>query len=137
MRDIYTKLLLRGLKECLPLHRIKEFDYQGRAKNPIQLESSKINAEQMTMHRAHSTQESFDQIPSLESSLADMPNVTQLQNLSSSFSSPLQEAPREAPKFDEKKVVVLYRDEERERYIKEQEEERHRAMVTGLLIQAR
>lgn len=108
---------------------IKEFDYQGRAKNPIQLESSKINAEQMTMHRAHSTQESFDQMPSLESSLADMPNVTQLQNLSSSFSSPLQEAPREAPKFDEKKVVVLYRDEERERYIKEQEEERHRAMV--------
>ena len=118
----YYYALASWLEKVFASPSIKQFDRDSRIKEPPQTESrveSKMEAQVESsptaqLHQSYkptTTQQPHSQVNALDSS------------------QECKQAHREEPEFDEKEVVVLYHNEERENRAKEQDEARYKTMV--------
>lgn len=118
----YHHALASWLEKVFASPSIKQFDRDSRIKEPPQIESkaeSKVEAQVESsptaqLHQSYkptTTQQPHSQVNALDSS------------------QECKQAHREEPEFDEKEVVVLYHNEERENRAKEQDEARYKTMV--------
>lgn len=118
----YYYALASWLEKVFASPSIKQFDRDSRIKEPPQTESrveSKMAAQveaspTAQLHQSYkptTTQQPHSQVNALDSS------------------QECKQAHREEPEFDEKEVVVLYHNEERENRAKEQDEARYKTMV--------
>lgn len=118
----YHHALASWLEKVFASPSIKQFDRDSRIKEPPQTESrveSKMEAQveaspTAQLHQSYkptTTQQPHSQVNALDSS------------------QECKQAHREEPEFDEKEVVVLYHNEERENRAKEQDEARYKTMV--------
>lgn len=116
----YYHALASWLEKVFASPSIKQFDRDSSVKEPPQTESrveSKVEAQVESsptaqLHQSYKpTTQPHSQVNTLDSS------------------QECKQAHREEPEFDEKEVVVLYHNEERENRAKEQNEARYKTMV--------
>ncbi|KAA8707384.1 DNA translocase FtsK [Helicobacter canis] len=116
----YYHALASWLEKVFASPSIKQFDRDSSVKEPPQTESrveSKVEAQVESsptaqLHQSYKpTTQPHSQVNTLDSS------------------QECKQAHREEPEFDEKEVVVLYHNEERENRAKEQDEARYKTMV--------
>ena len=106
----YYHALASWLEKVFASPSIKQFDRDSRIKEPPQIES-KAESRVEAQAEAGPTAQPHSQVNTPDSS------------------QECKQAHREEPEFDEKEVVVLYHNEERENRAKEQDEARHKTMV--------
>ncbi|ETD25913.1 DNA translocase FtsK [Helicobacter canis] len=112
----YYHALVSWLEKVFASPSIKQFDRDSGVKEPLQTES-KVEAQVESsptaqLHQSYKpTAQPHSQVNTLDSS------------------QECKQAHREEPEFDEKEVVVLYHNEERENRAKEQDEARYKTMV--------
>lgn len=112
----YYHALASWLEKVFASPSIKQFDRDSSVKEPLQTES-KVEAQ-------------VESSPTAQLHQSYKPTAqphTQVNTLDSS--QECKQAHREEPEFDEKEVVVLYHNEERENRAKEQDEARYKTMV--------
>lgn len=112
----YYHALASWLEKVFASPSIKQFDRDSSVKEPLQTESrveSKVESSPTAqLHQSYKpTTQPHSQVNTLDSS------------------QECKQAHREEPEFDEKEVVVLYHNEERENRAKEQDEARYKTMV--------
>lgn len=112
----YYHALASWLEKVFASPSIKQFDRDSSVKEPLQTESrveSKVKSSPTAqLHQSYKpTTQPHSQVNTLDSS------------------QECKQAHREEPEFDEKEVVVLYHNEERENRAKEQDEARYKTMV--------
>lgn len=112
----YYHALASWLEKVFASPSIKQFDRDFSVKEPLQTESrveSKVESSPTAqLHQSYKpTTQPHSQVNTLDSS------------------QECKQAHREEPEFDEKEVVVLYHNEERENRAKEQDEARYKTMV--------
>lgn len=112
----YYHALASWLEKVFASPSIKQFDRDSSVKEPPQTESrveSKVESSPTAqLHQSYKpTTQPHSQVNTLDSS------------------QECKQAHREEPEFDEKEVVVLYHNEERENRAKEQDEARYKTMV--------